>query len=676
MATIIKNPGEPSAHFPQHGSVPSRREAEGTEREGHDAESSSHKHTIRWHDMARIAFVAAAAAALWFLRMGPNSFYTGIGVVCAVVGGYAIFREAIENVLERRMTMELSMTIAILAALVIREFFTALVITLFVLVAEVLESLTVGRGRRAIRHLIDLLPSRATVRRAGVWTDVESRQVERGETVLVKPGGRIPVDGAVEAGHSFVDQAAITGESQPVEKSPGAAVFAGTINQSGALEVRAEHLGRDTTFGKIIEAVERAEKSRAPIQKTADRLAGYLVYFAIASAGLTFLLTHNVRSSISVIIVAGACGIAAGTPLAILGGIGRAAHHGVIVKGGLYLERLAEVDTILLDKTGTLTYGVPEVEEVRPAPGVSCETLLRAAAVAESRSEHPLAKAVLRKTSELALEHEDPEGFEYIPGRGVMARLGREEILVGSRNFLEGRGVRVNGLEGNRGGSEIFVARRGQFLGSLVISERLRSGARQAVQSLRSMGLRTVLLTGDTKAAADTVGRELGVEEVASELLPEGKLEYVTRLSAEGRTVAMVGDGVNDAPALMQAAVGVAMGSGTDVARESAEIVLIGNDLSKLVEILRIARRCRRTILQNFVGTLGVDGVGMGLAAFGLLNPLLAAFIHVSSEMAFILNSARLVPRASLAGALARGPRSAGRLAWEKTPREQASDIA
>jgi Cd2+/Zn2+-exporting ATPase/Cu+-exporting ATPase len=302
--------------------------------------------------------------------------------------------------------------------------------------------------------------------------------------------------------------------------------------------------------------------------------------------------------------------------------------------------------------------------------------LLKATAIAESRSEHPLAKAVLRKTSQLGIEHEEPEDFEYIPGRGVVAHLGGDEILVGSQSFLEGRGVQVKCPEPTNAGSEIFVARLGQFLGSLVISERLRSEARRAVQSLKSMGLRTVLLTGDTKAAAERVGKELGVEEVASELLPEGKLEYVMRQSAAGRTVAMVGDGVNDAPALMQAAVGVAMGSGTDVAHESAEIVLIGNDLSKLVETLRVARRCRRTILQNFVGTLGVDGVGMGLAAFGLLNPLFAAFIHVSSEMAFILNSARLIPRASLAAAITRQSRSAGAQSWEKTPRREASDTA
>jgi P-type Cu+ transporter len=638
---------------------------------------SAHEQLIHWHTIGRIIFVAAAAGAFWSLRAAPTPFHTVIGVLCAVVGGYPIFREAIENILDRRMTMELSMTIAILAALAIREVFTALVITLFVLVAEVLEGLTVGKGRQAIRRLIDLLPRRATVRRQGVWTEVDRQEVLSGEVLLIKPGQRIPVDGSVSAGHSFVDQATITGESLPVEKSVGAAVFAGTINQSGALEIRAERLGRDTTFGKIIEAVERAEKSRAPIQKTADRLAGYLVYFAIATAGLTFLLTHNIRSTISVIIVAGACGVAAGTPLAILGGIGRAAYHGAIIKGGLYLERLAEVKTILLDKTGTLTYGIPELHDVRPARGVAPETLLRAAAIAESHSEHPLAKAVLRRASQLGVKIEGPEDFEYLPGYGVVAHAGGKEILVGSLNFMAARGIQLKHPQTNSGvGPEIFVARQGQFLGTLLISERLRPEARQAVESLKSMGFRTVLLTGDAKAAAERVGNELGVGEVASELLPEAKLEYVERLSAMGCTVAMVGDGVNDAPALMQAAVGVAMGSGTDVARESADVVLIGNDLLKLVETLRIARRCRRTIMENFVGTLCVDGIGIGLAACGLLNPLLAAFIHVSSELAFILNSARLVPRASLGGSFTRWSPLAANKSLENTPPESASDPA
>jgi Cd2+/Zn2+-exporting ATPase/Cu+-exporting ATPase len=297
--------------------------------DGHEPE-----HALNWREVNRVLFVAAAAGAIWFLGGAQNPYITGIGVVCAIVGGFPIFREAYENIVQRRMTMELSMAIAIVAALAIREIFTALVITLFVLVAEILEGLTVGRGRAAIRHLVGLLPTTATVRRKESWQDVETKEIAVGEIVLVKPGTRIPVDGVVAGGHSFVDQATITGESMPAEKTKGTSVYAGTINQSGALEIRVDRMGRDTTFGKIIDAVERAEKSRAPIQGIADRLAGYLVYFALGAAALTFLITHNVRSTISVVIVAGACGIAAGTPLAILGGIGRAAQLGSIIKGG------------------------------------------------------------------------------------------------------------------------------------------------------------------------------------------------------------------------------------------------------------------------------------------------------------------------------------------------------
>ena len=620
----------------------------------HDAlvEGAEHEHALDWHEMARILFVAVAAGTAWFL--GPNLSLPFViaSVLCALVGGYPIFHEAVENILERRMTMELSMAIAILAALAIREVFTALVITLFVLVAEVLEGLTVGRGRRAIRHLIDLLPSTATVGERGGWREVGVQQVLAGDIVLIKPGGRIPVDGSVVGGHSFVDQATITGESMAVEKSPGKEVYAGTINQSGALEVRVERLGRDTTFGKIIKAVEQAEQSRAPIERLADRLAGYLVYFALGAAVLTFLVTHNIRSTISVIIVAGACGIAAGTPLAILGAIGRAAQQGAIIKGGLYLEKLAEVDTVLLDKTGTLTFGTPELWDVLAAPGVPAALLLKSAAVAESRSEHPVAKAILKKATQLGIAYEDPSQFEYTPGKGVFAICEGDEVLVGSESFLVERGVRVAHGNGHNAGSEIFVARGGQFLGTLLVADTLRPEAKAAIASLKSMRLKTVLLTGDAKAVAEDVGKKLGVDEVASELLPEEKLQYVVRLTASSHTVAMVGDGVNDAPALAQAHVGVAMGSGTDVAQESADVVLIGSDLSKLVETLRIARRCRRTIMQNFVGTLVVDSIGVGMAAFGLLNPLLAAFIHVSSEMVFILNSARLVPPSSLVKAL------------------------
>ena len=612
-----------------------------------------HEHALNWREINRVLFVAAAATAIWFLGGARNPYITGIGVICTLVGGFPIFHEAYENIVQRRMTMELSMAIAIVAALAIREIFTALVITLFVLVAEILEGLTVSRGRTAIRHLVGLLPTTATVRRNESWQEVETKEIAVGDIVLVKPGARIPVDGVVAGGHSFVDQATITGESMPAEKTNGSSVYAGTINQSGALEIRVDRMGRDTTFGKIIDAVERAEKSRAPIQGIADRLAGYLVYFALGAAVLTFLITHNVRSTISVVIVAGACGIAAGTPLAILGGIGRSAQLGSIIKGGLYLEALANIDTILLDKTGTLTYGTPEVVDVRPANGVPAASLLQAAMTAESRSEHPVAKAILTKASEMGISSEEPEKFDYTPGKGIVAICRGMEIIVGSRLFLEGHRIVLPTNRVSQTDSEIFVAQEGKFLGTLVVADTLRPEATKAIHDLKLMGFKTVLLTGDSKAVADDIGGKLGVDEIAAELLPEDKLAFISRLTAARHNVVMVGDGVNDAPALMKATVGVAMGAGTDVARESANVVLIGNDLSKLVETLRIARRCHRTIMQNFVGTLVVDSIGVGLAAFGFLNPLLAAFIHVSSEMTFILNSARLLPPISSAKKLA-----------------------
>ena len=616
------------------------------------SDHAEHGHEIEWVELVRIAFVSLAAAAVWFRVWEPFARISIIGVLTTLIGGYPIFKEAIENIVERKMTMELSMTIALLAALAIREFFTALVITGFVLAAEVLEGLTVGRGRRAIQDLLDFLPRTVLVRRNGQETEIVAAQVQAGDTVIVKPGGHIPVDGAVLSGRSFVEQAAITGEPMPVEKAGGDFVYAGTINQSGALEIEAQKLGRDTTFGKIIEAVERAEKSRAPIQKTADRLAGYLVYFALGAAALTFVITHNARSTISVVIVAGACGIAAGTPLAILGAIGRAAHHGAIVKGGLYLEALAAVDTVLLDKTGTLTFGTPQIRDVVSCDGFTASQIIAAASVAERKSEHPLAKAIMARAAELDTPVVDPEEFSYTPGRGVRATSRGEEILVGSMALLAEHGVTgIPPVDGDSfGASEVYVARGEKVLGRIRIADVLRPEAKQAVAAIRGMGVRTVLLSGDTQAATTSVGRDLGVDEMVGELLPEQKANWVRELRGNGRKVAMVGDGINDAPALVEADVGIAMGSGTDVARESADIILIGNDLSKFVETLRIARRCRGIILQNFVGTLAVDSVGVGMAALGFLNPLLAAMIHVVSELTFILNSTRLLPGSSQAG--------------------------
>src|ERR1700676_1621947 len=644
---IIEKPSANPPHLGEKGNFPALNEPD------LGAEHDEHGHRVEWAELIRIAFVVLAAAAVWFRLWEPFPRISVIGIAATLIGGYPIFKEAFENIVERKMTMELSMTIALLSALAIGEFFTALVITGFVLAAEVLEGLTVGRGRRAIQDLLDFLPKAVFVRRNNEVIEIPAENLRLSDTVIVKPGGRLPVDGVVLSGRSFVEQAAITGEAMPVEKSAGDPVYAGTINQSGALEVRADKLGRDTTFGRIIDAIERAEKSRAPIQKTADRLAGYLVYFALGAAVLTFIVTHNVRSTISVVIVAGACGIAAGTPLAILGAIGRAAHKGAIIKGGLYLEALAEVDTVLLDKTGTLTFGTPQIREVVSANGFGEQQIIAAASIAERKSEHPVAKAVMARATELAIPLVDPDQFSYTPGRGVRVSYEGEEILVGSLAlFVEHGMTRGLPMDGNAAGgtSEVYVARAGQVLGSIRIADVLRPEAKNAVAAMRQMGLRTVLLSGDTQAVTSSVGRDLGVDESVGGLLPEQKAKWVTELRGKGRNVAMVGDGINDAPALVEANVGIAMGSGTDVARESADVILIGSDLSKLVKYLRLARRCRGIIMQNFVGTLVVDSIGVGMAALGLLNPLLAAFIHVTSELAFILNSTRLLPRSSGAG--------------------------
>ncbi|MFZ1104805.1 MAG: cation-translocating P-type ATPase [Hyphomicrobiaceae bacterium] len=612
-----------------------------------DDHDHGHHHPFAWPEAVRIAIVAVSATTVWFRVWEPYPAFSVIGALGLAIGGWPIVKEAFENIVARQMTMELSMTIAIVAAAAIGEFFTALVITLFVLAAEVLEGMTVGRGRKAIRDLLEFLPHRITVRRAGSIRSIPAEQLTVGDAVLAAPGERIPVDGTVLSGHSFVDQSRITGESMPVEKTTGAHVFAGSINQSGALEVGAERVGRDTSYGKIIEAVERAERSRAPVQRLADRMAGYLVYFALGAAALTFLITGDIRSTISVVIVAGACGIAAGTPLAILGAIGRAARLGAIVKGGVHLETLGRVDTVVLDKTGTLTLGRPEVQRIVPVEGGAAEAVLAAAAAAELRSEHPLGKAIVayaRKTGGTVAE---PAEFAYTLGRGITAKLDGDIIVIGSQIWMTDNGIAAPATCSHDAdaGTEVFVARNGKLLGSIIVADTIRPEARPAIEALHRMGLKTVLLSGDARRVAAAVGAKLGIAEIESELLPEEKLSRIRELVAQKRVVAMVGDGVNDAPALAEANVGIAMGSGTDVAQESADVVLLGNDLARLVETLAVARRTRGIIWQNFAGTLIVDTIGMGLAAIGMLGPLLAAFIHVSSELVFILNSARLLPR-------------------------------
>ena len=640
---------------------------------------------IERSDILRIAVVGLAVLGAWVAgATGTPGWAVGaVGAAALLVGCWPLVVEAVGDLRERRMSMELSMLLAIVAAAAIGEWVTALAVTVFALCAEVLEDLSMDRGRDALTDLMSFLPQTARVV-TGPHTDEVSEvpldKVRPGQVIALSPGGRVPVDGVVRTGRADVDQSRITGEALPVQVGPGDRVPAGSITR-GALELEVERVGEDSSYGRIVAAVRHAQSSRAPVQRLADRLAARIVYLALAAALITFLTTRDVRATISVIIVAGACGVAAGTPLAVLAAIARAARCGAFVKDGTHLEQLSAVDTVVLDKTGTLTVGAPRVVSVTPVesvaqPGAGEAEILALAAAAEWNSEHPIGRAIHTEAAVRDLTVPVPDDVAYSPGAGVSARVDGRRITVGRREDQEGRDRArtrsaaddTNDADGADGATDavsstasdfesdpeapaatsvVEVRADGRLLGTIALADRLRQGAATAVRDLSDMGLEVLMLTGDSPASARHVARVLGMaeEQVRAGLLPTDKEKVIDSLRRAGKCVAMVGDGVNDAPALSAADVGVAMGTGTDVAREAGDVVLVGSAPADLVETVRVARRARRIIMVNFVGTVVVDVVGMIAAGLGLLGPVAAALVHVISESAFILNSARLVPR-------------------------------
>ena len=592
-------------------------------------------------DLVRTIFVAGCAIAVALGLTRPWPAVPVLAVIGLIVGCWPILVEAWEDVRHRRMSMELSMLIAIVAAAAIGEWVTSLVITAFVLAAEILEDLSMDRGRDALTDLMAFLPETVQVRDGAEVVSVPLAQVEQGQTVIVAPGGRIPVDGVVITGQSTADQSRITGESLPVDVAAGSEVFAGSINQTGAVEVRAEQVGADSSYGRIVEAVRQAQSSEPPVQRLADRLAAWLVYLALGGAVITFLITRDLTATISVVVVAGACGIAAGTPLAVLAAIARIARSGAFVKDGAHLEALSAVDTVVFDKTGTLTTGTPAVVDIRTADGTTADELLVLVAAAESYSEHPLGQAIVAHARAQRLPVGPSEAFSYEPGRGVTATVAGKVVAAGNRPLIPGAPEKID----DQGiATAVHVGVDGVYAGTILLADVIRDTARQAVAELHRRGLRTLMITGDQEATARAVAAELGIDDVRAGLLPDEKLAAIDAERAAGHRLAMVGDGVNDAPALARADVGIAMGSGTDIARESADVVLISSDLDDLVRTVHVARRARRIVMVNFIGTIVIDLAGMVLAAFGFLSPVVAAFIHVGSETAFILNSARLIP--------------------------------
>jgi len=573
-----------------------------------------------------------------------------VAIGATLVGGYPVFIETFHSLRQRSINMEVSMTVAIVASLLVGQFTAAVVVTFFVLLSEFIEAYAVDKGRATIVKLEKSIPRRALVRRDGKEIETAVETIQPGETVIVRDGERIPVDGNLVKGSGFVNQSAITGEAVAVEKLVGSRVFAGSVDQSGVFEVRTEKVGNETIFGQIIRLVEEAESRKAPIQRISDKLAAWLVEFTIVFAVITFVVTRNLISTISVIVVAGACGVAAGTPLAIVAVMGGLAKRGVIVKGGVYVQEMSKVDTVVIDKTGTLTLGDPEVTDVVGLDGCSEEQVLTYASAAERFSKHPLAHAIMAKAQTLGVSSESSTSSDYLAGKGIVSWYGGEQVLVGNSVLMNEQHVPLsNDVDAtitskvSEGKTTVLVAHGGRICGVIGISDKVRDESREAVKELGRMGLSTIMLTGDNKVASKSVGEQVGIDEVHAELLPADKVSYIEQLSRSGRRIVMVGDGVNDAPALALANVGVGMGAGTDIAIEEADIVLMTNDLGRIPTIVKASKQAYGVIMQNFYGTLIVDGIGLGLAFEGLLNPLFAAGIHVVSELIFILNSARLI---------------------------------
>jgi Cu+-exporting ATPase len=544
-------------------------------------------------------------------------------------------------------------------------FEAAAAITTLVLLGQVLELRARSRTGAAIRALLDLSPKMARVLREGGEEDIPLDLVKPGDRLRVRPGEKIPVDGTVLEGRGGIDESMITGESIPVSKGPGSRVIGATVNGTGSLVIRAERVGSETLLAQIVRMVSQAQRSRAPIQRLADRVSAWFVPAVIAIAILTFViwsffgseprLAHALVNAVAVLIIACPCALGLATPIAIMVGTGRGAHAGVLIKNAEVLELLEKVDTLVFDKTGTLTEGKPRVLSVVTVPGREESELLRLVASAEQGSEHPLGAAVMEAGKDRGLALGSESEFQSLTGRGIRARVEGRQVLVGNERLLEENGIPAAGLVQKAqalrrdGQTVILAAVDGQAAGLIGIADPVKASTAQALRDLKAEGLRLVMLTGDSRTTAEAVARILGIEEFEAEVLPEKKAEVVQRLQKQGRIVAMAGDGVNDAPALAQADVGIAMGTGTDIAMESGGIILVKGDLVGIVRARKLSQATLRNIRQNLFFAFLYNSLGVPVAAgvlypfFGLLlSPILAAAAMSFSSVSVITNSLRL----------------------------------
>ncbi|UER55823.1 cation-translocating P-type ATPase [Kineosporiaceae bacterium SCSIO 59966] len=573
-------------------------------------------------------------------------------VTAAVVAGTGIVRGAVRALRVRTVGIDLLVSVAAVGAVLIGEYWEAAAVTVLFAVGHALEAATLARTRSALAELVAVAPDVAVVVRDGEQVQVPALAVRPGESVLVKNGAKVPVDGVVTGGSGAVDESTVTGESMPVEKSRGDDVFAGTVSRGGLLQVRAVGVGADTTLARIIHRVEQAQDARARTQAFMDRFSAWYTPSVIVLAVVAGVLSGDVVLALTLLVIGCPGALVISVPVAVVAGIGRGARDGVLVKGGEHLETTARVSVVALDKTGTLTEGRPRLTDVvAVAPGADEDDVLRWAAQAEAGSEHPLARPIMDAARAAGLPAPTlPEQTEPVPGYGVVAVVAGHAVLVGTAALLRARGVSTAVVEplldrfATLGRTPVAVAVDGQVVGVLAVADPVRAESRRAVQQLHALGLRTVMLTGDAPQVAVAVAAQVGIEDVRAGLLPEAKLDAVRELQAEGHVVAMVGDGVNDAPALATADVGVAMGAaGTAVAVETADVALMADDLLRLPYALALARRTVRVLRQNIAVAVGTVVVLLVGVLVGGVTMSVGMLVHEVSVLAVILNAMRLL---------------------------------
>ncbi|MCX8117895.1 MAG: cation-translocating P-type ATPase [Desulfobacterota bacterium] len=610
-----------------------------------------------WKEMRPFFFMASCGATLGasylsgWLHLGTANLPTLLALAASILGGYPILKSAIKALLIPDLNVDTLVSIAAIAATAVGAYQEAATVLFIMLLGEFLEHLTVGRTRKAITSLIQLTPKTAWVRRGGEEVQVPVEEVKPKEIVIVKPGERIPVDGTIISGCGSVNQSMLTGESSPVDKGVGDRVYCGTINEAGSCEIEASQVSEDTKLAQIKRLILEAQREKSPTQRVMDRFARYFIPAILGIALVTFLATGEIVRAITVLIVACPCALVLGPPTAVVAAIGHAARQGILIKGGTYLEQMGRIKTLLLDKTGTLTYGKPRVVEVVGWEGLDEREVLYWAAVAEKRSEHPLARAIERKAQEMGLPIPHPDTFENFRGKGVKASFGKKSLLVGSAPFLQEekvslppRAAEMIGQRESEGATVLLVSLDHRFIGLIAISDTLRENVKETIEWIRREGISEIwMLTGDSPRVAERIGKELGIGFEAN-LLPEEKVVKVKAWKKRGKGVAMVGDGVNDAPALAAADVGIAMGAGgTDVAIETADIALMTDELEKIPTAVRLSRKALRVIKENIAFALLFNTLLVFLSAQGWVSMILGALFHQASSLVVILNSMRLL---------------------------------